>query len=59
MLSQEEQPHNEGDQPHTPDFDQEIEVNWAWLITVRNRKAVRVETFTDKAQALEAAMPRE
>ena len=39
----------------TAHFEQEIEAKWAWLITVRNRKATRVETFTDRAQAFEAA----
>lgn len=39
----------------TAHFDQDIEANWAWLITFRNGKANRVETCTDKAQALEAA----
>jgi ketosteroid isomerase-like protein len=43
----------------TPHFDQEIAVNWAWVITARDGKAVRIETFTDKAQALEAAGLRE
>ena len=33
----------------------EINADWAWLITVgSNRTGIRVETFTDKAQALEA-----
>jgi ketosteroid isomerase-like protein len=33
----------------------EINADWAWLITVgRDRKGLRVETFTDKAQALTA-----
>jgi len=33
----------------------EINADWAWLITVgANKKGMRVETFTDKAQALEA-----
>jgi ketosteroid isomerase-like protein len=37
-------------------FGTEITADWAWLITLgRNRKGVRVETFTDKPQALEAA----
>jgi ketosteroid isomerase-like protein len=39
----------------TPHFDHEIEANWAWPISVRDGKATRIETFTDKAQALEAA----
>jgi hypothetical protein len=34
----------------------EITADWTWLITAgTNKKASRVETFTDKAQALEAA----
>ena len=38
----------------------EINADWAWLITVgANSKAVRVEIFTDKAQALEAVGLRE
>jgi ketosteroid isomerase-like protein len=33
----------------------EITADWAWLITVgANHKGIRVETFTDKAQALKA-----
>ena len=33
----------------------EINADWAWLITVgANKNGIRVETFTDKAQALEA-----
>lgn len=33
----------------------EINADWAWLITVGpNKKAIHVETFTDRAQALEA-----
>ena len=33
----------------------EINADWAWLFTVgANKKAIRVETFTDKAQALKA-----
>ena len=43
----------------TPHFDAEVELNWAWLLTIRDRKAFRVETFTDKAQALEAVGLRE
>ncbi len=31
----------------------------AWLIQLRNRKTVRMETFTDRAEALEAAGLRE
>ena len=38
----------------------EITADWAWLITVGvNKKGIRVETFTDKAQALEAVGLRE
>ena len=33
----------------------EIEVEWAWLIKGRHGKAIEVWTFTDRAQALEAA----
>jgi ketosteroid isomerase-like protein len=37
-------------------FGTEIDAVWAWLITVgANRKGIRVETFTDKSQALKAA----
>ena len=33
----------------------EINADWAWLITVgANKKGIRLETFTDKAQALDA-----
>jgi ketosteroid isomerase-like protein len=39
----------------TAHFEQEIEVNWAWLITVKDGKAVHIKTFTDSAQALAAA----
>jgi ketosteroid isomerase-like protein len=39
----------------TPHFEAEVEVNWAWLITVKDRKATRAMTFTDRRQALEAA----
>jgi ketosteroid isomerase-like protein len=35
--------------------DERIEVNWAWLITVRDEQAVEIRTFTDRTQALEAA----
>ena len=38
----------------------ELNADWAWLITFgANMKATRVETFTDKAQALEAVGLRE
>ncbi|HEY6636687.1 MAG TPA: nuclear transport factor 2 family protein [Solirubrobacterales bacterium] len=33
----------------------EIDVEWAWLIKVRDGKGIEVWTFTDRAQALEAA----
>lgn len=39
----------------TPHFEAEVEMNWAWLITVENGLATRAETFTDRRQALEAA----
>jgi ketosteroid isomerase-like protein len=39
----------------TAHFEQEIEVNWAWLVTVKDGKAVHIVTFTDRAQALAAA----
>jgi ketosteroid isomerase-like protein len=39
----------------TANFDQEIEVNWAWLITWKDGKATHIRTFTDRAQALDAA----
>ena len=41
-------------------FGTEIDAVWAWLITVgANGLGIRVETFTDKSQALEAAGLRE
>jgi uncharacterized protein len=43
----------------TAQFDERIEANWAWLITVSDRLATHVQTFTDKDQALEAAGLRE
>jgi ketosteroid isomerase-like protein len=39
----------------TPHFDGEVEMNWAWLITVQDGMATHVVTFTDRAQALDAA----
>lgn len=33
----------------------EITADWAWLITSANQKGVRVEVFTDRADALKAA----
>jgi ketosteroid isomerase-like protein len=43
----------------TSHFAGEVEMNWAWLITLRDGLATHVETFTDRAQALEAAGLRE
>jgi len=40
-------------------FGTEIHAEWAWLIKVRNGKGIKVRTFTDRAQALEAAGLRE
>ncbi len=38
----------------------EINADWAWLIAIgANKKGIRVETFTDRAQALEAVGLRE
>ncbi len=38
-----------------PHSGQEITADWAWLITVgANNKAIRVEIFTDRSQALKA-----
>jgi ketosteroid isomerase-like protein len=39
----------------TPHFEGEVEVNWAWLITLDDQKATHIRTFTDRSQALEAA----
>jgi ketosteroid isomerase-like protein len=36
-------------------FGTEIDAEWAWLIRVRDGKAIEVWMFTDRAQALEAA----
>ncbi len=36
-------------------FGTEIDAEWAWLIKVRDGKGIEVTTFTDRAQALEAA----
>jgi hypothetical protein len=33
----------------------EVNGEWAWLISVRGGKCVKVRTFTDHGQALEAA----
>jgi ketosteroid isomerase-like protein len=40
-------------------FGTEIDAEWAWLIKVRDGKGIEVWTFTDRAQALEAAGLRE
>jgi uncharacterized protein len=41
-------------------FGTEVTADWAWLINFgANGKGVRIETFTDRAQALEAAGLRE
>ena len=39
----------------TDHFDGQIELDWAYLITIHNGKATRVECYTDRVQALEAA----
>lgn len=39
----------------TAHFDGEIEINWAWLITVKGWTRGHVVTFTARDQALEAA----
>jgi len=39
----------------TPHFATEVEMNWAWLVTIENGLVTRTETFTDRQQALEAA----
>jgi ketosteroid isomerase-like protein len=40
---------------HSGHSELEINADWAWLITVgASKKATRVETFTDKTQALKA-----
>lgn len=39
----------------TPHFEGEVEVNWAWLITLDDQQATHIQTFTDRSQALEAA----
>jgi uncharacterized protein len=36
-------------------FGTEIDAKWAWVITIRDGKAVRVESFTSKEEALKAA----
>ena len=36
----------------TEHFEERIEVNWAWLITMKDEKAAEVRTFTDRSQAL-------
>jgi ketosteroid isomerase-like protein len=42
-----------------PHFEAEVEMNWAWLITVKDGLATKVETYTDRRQALEASELRE
>jgi ketosteroid isomerase-like protein len=39
----------------TPHFAGEVEMNWASLVTIENGLMTRMETFTDRQQALEAA----
>jgi len=39
----------------TPHFGGEVEMDWAWLITVEDGMLTHTVTFTDRAQALEAA----
>jgi ketosteroid isomerase-like protein len=39
----------------TAQFDGRVETDWAWLITLSDRLATHIQTFTDKDQALEAA----
>jgi ketosteroid isomerase-like protein len=39
----------------TPHFAGEVEMDWAWLIAVEDGMITHVVTFTDRAQALEAA----
>jgi ketosteroid isomerase-like protein len=36
-------------------FGTEIDAEWAWLIKMRDGKGIEAWTFTDRAQALEAA----
>ena len=36
-------------------FDQEIELRWSYLITLREGKAIHVQSFTEERQAREAA----
>ena len=36
-------------------FEEEVDMRWAFLITIRDGKGTCVETFTDRHQALEAA----
>jgi ketosteroid isomerase-like protein len=43
----------------TPHFATEVEMNWAWLVTIENGLVTRTETFTDRQQALQAAGLRE
>ena len=39
----------------TPHFAGGVEMHWAWLITVEDGMMTHMVTFTDRAQALEAA----
>ena len=39
----------------TPHFEGEVEMNWAWLITVQDGMATHLVSFTSRAEALEAA----
>ena len=39
----------------TAQFDERLETNWAWLITLSDRLATHIQTFTNREQALEAA----
>jgi len=39
----------------TPHFAGEVEMNWAWLLTMHDGLVTHVVGFTDRAQALEAA----
>src|SRR5215475_14264289 len=38
----------------TPHFAAQVEINWAYLITIEDGLVTRTETFTDRQQALEA-----
>jgi uncharacterized protein len=43
----------------TAQFEDAIEANWAWLITISDQLATHIQALTDKDQALEAAGLRE